>query len=78
MSAVHFDRITAQGKKSGKCPVCDKRVTRAQTFEMTVNPFNLNPDGTVRTPREVREAVRERAVQWEPDFRHEACKEATL
>jgi len=74
MSTVHFDRITARRSRSSKCPVCGKTATRSKTFEMTVNPFNKNPDGTVRTRREVWNAVNDKANQWEPDFTHEKCE----
>ena len=56
------------------CPVCGKRSKRTQTFMMTVNPFNKNPDGTVRTPAEVLTAVKAKASQWQPDFTHEKCQ----
>ncbi|WP_280371052.1 hypothetical protein [Nocardia wallacei] len=40
---------------------------------MTVNPFNKNPDGSVRTRDEVRAAVAARADAWQPDFTHAGC-----
>ncbi|USN15428.1 hypothetical protein KIKIMORA_02820 [Brevundimonas phage vB_BpoS-Kikimora] len=35
------------------CRECGKVVKRTVSTEMTVNPFNKNEDGTVRTPAEV-------------------------
>ena len=47
---------------------------RRKTFEQTVNPFNRNTDGSVKTRDEVAEAVKAEALAWVPDFTHEACK----
>lgn len=69
-------RITAKATRRARCPGCGKATTRSRTFEMTVSPFNKNPDGTVRTPSEVAAAVRAEADAWQPDpglFRHSAC-----
>lgn len=35
------------------CRECGKTLKRSASSEMTVNPFNKNDDGTVRTPAEV-------------------------
>lgn len=69
-----YDKITATRRRSGKCPECGRRTARSHTETMTVNPFNKNPDGSVRTPAEVRLAVEAKADAWVPDFRHEVCR----
>lgn len=74
MSVTHyFERVTVHRRKSGKCPRCGKRVTRSNTFEQTVNPFNRNGDGSARTFVEVRAHVEAIADAWVPDFTHTAC-----
>lgn len=73
MTIYRFDKITAKRTASGGCPGCGKRVRRSKTFEMTVNPFNRNSDGSVRTPSEVRAAVEARADDWQPDFTCSPC-----
>ena len=70
---VTYDKFTARRRKSGKCPGCGKRVTRSYTAEMTMSPFNKNPDGTVRTAAEVQRAVEAKADEWVPDFWHYGC-----
>lgn len=74
-----YEPVRAYREHKGNCPVCGKRVVRKKGFQHTINPFNKNPDGTVRTPLQVREAVEAEADAWQPDFRHntEACKGAT-
>lgn len=69
-----FKAIKAWREKSGKCPVCGKRVVRKATFEHTVNPFNKNEQGEIKYESEVRRDVNIEADLWEPDFRHEKCK----
>ncbi len=68
-----FDKIKHVEKRNGKCPVCGKRVQRSQTFEETVNPYNRNEDGTVKTAHEVRQSVRRKWQAWEPNFTHWDC-----
>ena len=36
-----------------KCSICDKSLLRKITVEYTVNPFNKNKDGNVKTYQEV-------------------------
>ncbi len=69
-----YQVIPARRAYIGKCPVCGKQVSRSRTFEMTVNPWNKNEDGTVRTRVEVRQAVDIEADKWIPDFLHEKCR----
>lgn len=71
---TYYEPVEVFRKVSGNCPVCGKRTQRQQRFTHTVNPFNRNEDGTVRTRDEVLAAVNVEAEAWQPDFRHEACK----
>lgn len=73
MTTYTFPRVTAKRTVSGRCSLCGRRVRRSRTFGMTVNPFNRNPDGTVRTTAEVRAAVNAEALAWAPDFTHAFC-----
>lgn len=71
-----YARLYAQARRTGRCNGCGRTTRRQRTFEMTVSPFNKNPDGTVRTPAEVQAAVQAKADQWTPDqavFDHAAC-----
>lgn len=76
MTTYTFQRIQARRQHAGICPVCGRQVRRSRTFWHTVNPFNRNDDGTVRTPAEVRDRVNAEADAWEPDFTHTTCAEA--
>jgi hypothetical protein len=71
-----FDVVRARRTKTGACPVCQKRTQRSQVFEHTVNPYNKNSDGSIKSHAQVREDVLREADAWEPDFRHEKCRGA--
>jgi hypothetical protein len=73
-----FPPVRAQRTVRGKCPACGKAVTRSRTFKQTVNPFNRNEDGSVRTYEQVNAEVNAEARAWEPDFRHNTteCSDA--
>jgi hypothetical protein len=69
-----FEELSALAMRKGKCTVCGKSGRRQRTFTMTVNPWNKNPDGTVRTWLEVHEAVAAQARAWEAEgFTHRGC-----
>jgi hypothetical protein len=71
---INFEPVSTSRRKSGKCPVCGKTVVRQQKFEHTINPFNKNTDGTIKTYSQVLNAVEKEADEWKPDFRHDKCK----
>lgn len=65
-----FPPINAYRLLVGNCPICGKQTKRSRKFTHTVNPFNVNEDGTVKTPAQVRESVNAEADAWVPDFTH--------
>lgn len=69
-----FQEVSRRAERSGVCPGCGGATRRRQTFTHTVNPFNKNADGTVKTPQEVGVDVQRLADEWVPDFWHESCK----
>jgi hypothetical protein len=70
---TEFQRVSLRPTKKGKCPICGRSVQRSTKIENTVNPFNRNERGEVKTFNEVLDDVREKARTWEPDFRHQKC-----
>jgi hypothetical protein len=69
MTTYHyrFQPIRQQARKNLPCPGCGKKVRRQWTVEHTVNPFNKNPDGTVKDEHQVRAAVRAEAAKWQAE-----------
>ena len=76
MSVYRYDEVSATGYRKGICPICGKRGQRQKTITNTVNPFNRNMDGTVRTPAEVRAVVTAKAKAGEGEpFMHASCED---
>jgi hypothetical protein len=72
---ITFEEVSALAIRKGVCGVCGKRGRRQRTFTMTVNPWNKNPDGSVRSRSEVVEANREKAREWQREaFVHPGCE----
>jgi hypothetical protein len=76
VTTYFYEEVSAPARRKGNCPVCGKATLRAKRFTQTVNPFNRNADGTVKTRAEVLASVDAQAMAWEPDFTHYACREA--
>lgn len=73
MTTYTYPELKTYAEKRGVCPVCGKRVTRRRKFAMTLNPYNRNSDGSVRTVTEIHFLLDRIAEAWEPDFTHERC-----
>lgn len=67
MSIYRYDRIEARGFKRGQCAVCGKGAERSRVFGQTLNPFNKNADGSVKTAAEIRREVNSEALAWQND-----------
>ena len=75
MSTHVFASISRRAVRTGECRVCHKKGRRATTITNTVNPFNKNPDGTVRTRVDVYRHVAELAAEWSAlPFVHAGCE----
>lgn len=75
MPTYTFPSIRRGLTKTGKCPRCGKTTRRATTFEQTMNPFNIDPaTGEPKTAPVIYAELKQMCQDWQPDFRHEACK----
>jgi hypothetical protein len=76
-TTITFERVTRTARRTGRCPVCDRRVVRQQTFAATISPYNVVADRSrPKTPAEVAAAVQAQADAWEPPpavFVHDRC-----
>jgi hypothetical protein len=66
-NTVYYSKVKHTAKRRVTCNVCGKHLNRQRTFEQTVNPWNKNPDGTVKTFMQVLASVHAEALVWEPD-----------
>lgn len=61
---IRYPEFKQPATKNLPCPMCGKKVRRSTTLTMTESPFNKNPDGTIRSAQQIREALLEQARQW--------------
>lgn len=54
LTSISFDVVKATAPYTCKCRVCGKTLSRKASAEQTINPFNTNEDGSVKSGREVR------------------------
>ena len=62
MTIINFEQI--KYKATRKEIINGKKVVRSKTFTQTVNPFNKNEDGTIKTRNEVYQSVKQEALEW--------------
>jgi hypothetical protein len=80
MTTIIFQEIKQKKTLQGLCRVCNRKRTRTITEEQTVNPFNKNEDGTIKSYFEVVQSVRETLEKRIKRFQDEGfvcrkCKE---
>jgi hypothetical protein len=68
-----FAELKVHRRRSGVCPVCGKVTVKQKTFMQTLNPYNRNAAGEIKTTSEIYLELIEKADGWEPDFRHQGC-----
>jgi hypothetical protein len=61
---IRFQALTRQATRTGKCTVCGKAATRSTTFQQTLNPFNKNTDGTIKSARAIYRELEAEATAW--------------
>jgi len=73
---VDFQVVKAVATRNLQCERgCGRKTTRQRTFECTINPFNRNEDGSVKTESEVRAQAQQKADDWRPEpYVCKSCK----
>jgi len=66
MPVYRFEAVRRRVTKVVKCRGCDRKLTRSTTLEQTVNPYNRNADGTVKTRSQIVEELEDEAAIWHP------------
>jgi hypothetical protein len=57
MITMRFEQVTRKRTVRLKCKSCGKTRTRTVSVTHTVNPFNKNEDGSIRSTQEVWQCV---------------------
>lgn len=68
-SIITFQEYRDRLQVKGICKACGKKRTRTITETMTMNPFNKNPDGTVRSGRDISLAIAEKIGKMETSLK---------
>jgi hypothetical protein len=63
-TTITFDEVSRMASKRCKCVMCGNRRERTERFHQTVNPFNRNADGTVKSRRDIGRELDERVIAW--------------
>jgi hypothetical protein len=72
-----FEKVTHRAEKRVPCTICGRKMTRAKTFWQTLNPFNKNADGDVKSREEIYRELKAEADAWksQPET-HWMCAES--
>ncbi|HDL7013690.1 TPA: hypothetical protein PXM26_002024 [Yersinia enterocolitica] len=77
MARIDFREVSITRVRAGKCDVCGKRCQQKKKFYQTLNQFNKNSDGAVKSRDEILLEVKIEGDKWlESSLRHEKCKAA--
>lgn len=72
----NFDEVAITPERSGTCAKCGKPCRRKKKFFQTINPFNLNDQGKVKTAGEIRAELTERFREWcKQPLYHAKCED---
>lgn len=76
---VTFPVVTHKAVRTIRCanPECRKKMVRSLKFEQTINPFNVNPDGSQKTALQIKEQIVAKGKEWEAKAgeSEELCKQ---
>lgn len=59
-----FEVVGLTTKAIVACDKCGKKCYRTKVFSQTLNPFNTNDDGTVKTREQIKAELEPLAVEW--------------
>ena len=62
-----FREVSIKAEKSGKCIVCGKKRKRTRKFWQTLNPYNKNPDGTVKNVADIMSEIQTEVRLWKAE-----------
>jgi hypothetical protein len=74
MTLNTFPRVELSGVKRLPCTGCGQQVTRKTTVHQTLNPFNKNADGSLKTRDRILFELRKQLDLWHAlPTRHVKC-----
>lgn len=72
-----YEQVKRTAYKTVRCSSCGSTLRRQKTFTETLNPFNTNADGTIKSRKDIWDSLAKKIVSWqsEPE-RCTSCKDA--
>jgi hypothetical protein len=64
MTIYRFEAVTLTGQKTVKCDNCGKWLRRQRTFQQTLNPYNKNAQGELKSRREMNAELNKAIAAW--------------
>lgn len=65
MPTITFEKVEQPASKTTKCVECKTRVRRQTTITQTINPYNRNAAGQVKTRKEIHAELAVKAKEWQ-------------
>jgi hypothetical protein len=76
MTTYIFPEVEHRVQRRIDCAAgCGKKLTRTRTFSQTINPFNKNAAGEVKSRSEIYEELKVEAAKWQPSATCLKCTE---
>lgn len=71
-----YQEVAITPERSGTCAKCGKFCCRKKKFFQTINPFNKNAQGEVKTASEIRAELTDQYRQWvKTPLYHAKCED---
>ena len=75
MTIYHFKELKIKKIKYGYCDKCNKKYQESRTFSQTINPWNKNSDGSIKTHHDIYKELDIQADEWlKTPISDHACK----
>lgn len=71
---TRFEVVKRQVAKPFVCQACGRKGRKQTTLRQTINPFNRNADGTLKTFSDIHAELQIDAAAWAPEPIHEGCR----
>lgn len=67
MPTYTYEKVEHPVSKTAKCVECGKRLRRQTTVSQTLNPYNKNANGRVKTRQEILAELAVKAKEWQDE-----------
>lgn len=64
MHTYNFEKVSVKDTKKIRCKKCKKTTQETEEFCQTLNPWNKNKVGDVKTRSEIREEINKKLRDW--------------